>query len=146
MKYTDKLKSAIDAATKANSNKDEISKTIDELNISVENFSDGKAALVIATKYKTRKNTYSAALAAAAGFLAGVQQDEYQAICLYDISKDEQYELAEWKVPKEGYPVVITDNGRDVYCYSRDELEVALADIISSVVAGEYLLKIMNNK
>lgn len=145
MKYKDKLESAIAAATKANNNKDEISNVIKELSMSIEDFSDGKATLTVAGQYREKTNSFPTAIASAAGYLAGIQRETYQAIFLQDVSGKKRYELAEWSVPKEGYPVTISYGKRDIYCSNRTELEEALANIIGSVTAGDYLLKIMDN-
>ncbi|WP_260250067.1 hypothetical protein [Morganella morganii] len=145
MKYKDKLESAIAAATKANNNKDEISNVIKELSMSIEEFSNGNATLTIASQYRKKINSFPTALASAAEYLAGLQNETYQAILLQDTSGKIIYELAEWRVPKEGYPVNISYGKRDIYCSNRAELEEALANIIGSVTTGDYLLKIMNN-
>lgn len=141
MRYDEFLKSAVDAAKEANNNKKEIDNVISALNESIQQFSDNKAGLKIAERYKP-KNILG--IATASLLYEPKIGDKYDAICLFSINNPFNLtELAKWKLGEFGYPCRISYEGKDVYCSDKAALEQALAELMKSVKVGEALLTMM---
>ncbi|QZY64361.1 hypothetical protein K7H99_19625 [Providencia rettgeri] len=144
MNYKEILEKAVKSAQRTQNAKREIENVIEGLNISIQDFTDGKMGLVIATKQRSKKGVSNPLMQAAGSLFLNEQIENYNAICFHIISNDRYFELAEWGMNEQGYPCKISySDKRDVYCSNKLELEQALGDLMNSPKAGEILLKMM---
>nr|WP_272579379.1 hypothetical protein [Providencia sp. PROV265] len=144
MNYKEILENAVKAAQKTQNDLREIKNSIESLNISIQDFTDGKMHFVISEKSKNKDIPGSSVLSGVtAAIFASHMQIPYKALCFYLPYSNQEFELAELATSESGYPCKITYSNKDVYCANREEFEQALADLMNTPNAGEILLEVM---
>lgn len=152
MDFKKYLSSGLEAAKTARKNKDEIQGVISDLSDVIKEHSGGLVTLIISNEQRVSKSVNSfgvgavAAAAAAAAGLGFSPYIDYKALSLVltkgKVVKREQ--IAEWRMNEsDGYPCVISYNGRDINCGSKEMLEKALGGLISNASTGERLLQLI---
>ncbi|WP_288460466.1 hypothetical protein [uncultured Enterobacter sp.] len=150
MDFKKYLNNGLEAAKIARKNKDEIQGVINELSDVIKEHSGGLVTLTVSNEQRLSKSISSmvigaAAAAAAAGFGVSPYID-YKALSLVlkkgKVNKREQ--IAEWRMDEsDGYPCVISYNGGEISCGTKEMLEKALGGLISNASTGERLLKLI---
>ncbi|MDM3295907.1 hypothetical protein [Citrobacter sp. Cc139] len=150
MDFKKYLSSGLEAAKVARKNKNEIQGVISDLSDVIKEHSGGLVTLIISNEQRMSKNVNSfgigAAAAAAAAGLGLSPYIDYKALSLV-LTKDKvikREQIAEWRMNEsDGYPCVISYNGRDINCGSKEMLEKALGGLISNASTGERLLQLI---
>jgi hypothetical protein len=130
----------LDAAQKAEKNKQEIYSVLRVLNEQLMQVSDGKLEISIYTK--------SLPLLGLLSVVANEHKGAYSYLAAINplAEKRDHVELAKWKLDSNGYPLLITTSDYDIYCEDKEAVEKALQDLISNPVVGEKLYSVMKQK
>lgn len=146
MDFKKSLTVGLDAAKAARKNKEEIQNLIEDLNHQVQEFSNGLVSLEVTNEQKFNKNVNPLATGLVA--LVGINSSiKYNALSLKLNNKgmSRREVIAEWKINEsDGYPCVISYNGKDVNCRSKETLERALNDLLSNASTGERMLQLID--
>ncbi|MGM0936282.1 MAG: hypothetical protein ACQEWL_06645 [Pseudomonadota bacterium] len=140
MNYKEILENAVKAAQKTHNDLREIKNVIESLNISIQDFTDGKMHFILSEK--VRNNGLSGSSLSEIIF-SNNQQEIYKALCFYIPFGNKEIELAELATSESGYPCKITYANKDIYCGNKEEFEQALADLINTPNVGEILLEVI---
>ncbi|HIE8649817.1 TPA: hypothetical protein ACXPX2_003422 [Klebsiella variicola subsp. variicola] len=138
------LLAGIAAAKKAEDNKREIRSVFSNLSEQVKEISDNKARFGCATFYRKHENSTAQAFFSLAQQLSGGAQ-KYQGLGIFDSEGKNGIEIAEWSEDDSGYPCSIRYSGEKVFCSNKQELELALSELLKEVKTGEAILEQINN-
>ena len=137
--FNDSLRRGLDAAKKAQANRDEISHILTELNQALKSMSDGKAEIAI-VPISTTMNALSRLIV----YLDKNQEE--QVLAIRPIAREGLLprQVARWKQGEAGYPCSIIWGERHASCDDSESLMAELADLMSSSTVGEAILAVMN--
>ncbi|MCD5993629.1 hypothetical protein KDX38_08345 [Pseudomonas sp. CDFA 602] len=139
--FIDSFNKGIEAAKKAEHNKDEIDSVIEAMNVQLGNVSAGKVKVEI----KLKTNPLADFFASAAKTPV---KGSYWAVVAYNplAESSSPKELARWKSDPNGYPCEIITDAGDVYCEDKIALEKAFNFMLGTPDVGKKLLAVMNQK
>ncbi|MEB7893203.1 MULTISPECIES: hypothetical protein [Serratia] len=153
MDYKKSLLAGLEAAHAARKSKDEIAKVIKTLSQAIEEVSNGEIYLEI-TKEKELSPKFSSMSTALLNLIGEDPYIYYNALSLIKKPVDktdtttnlQKRSIARWKMDKQdGYPCVISYDKQDVSCSTKDTLEKALMELMSTAQTGEKLLELKNH-
>lgn len=148
MDFKKYLNNGLAAAANARKNKEEIQSVINELSEVIKEHSNGLITLAVTTEQRLAKGVGLGSLvgSAAAVGLGLSPYIDYQALS-FVLKKDKvvkKEKIAEWRIDdSDGYPCVISYNGDDISCGSKEMLERALGGLISNASTGERFLQLI---
>lgn len=146
MDFKKSLTNGLEAAKIARKNKEEIQSVIDEVSEAIKDYSNGLISLVVTTEQRVGHNISSFIGGAAARGLNLNPWVQYKTLSLL-LKKDQlqkKEKIAEWRIDEsDGYPCVISYNGDDISCGTKEMLEKALGNLMANASTGERLLKLI---
>lgn len=145
MDFKKSLNDGLEAAKIARKNKQEIFNVIKELSATIEEFSGGLVSLAITKEQKTNKNSnpFLSGIATAMSINPFINYSALSLILQTDKINRKEI-IAEWRINEsDGYPCVISYNGDDISCRTKETLEKALSGLISNASTGERLLQLI---
>lgn len=137
--FSDSLQRGLDAAKKAQENREEIQSIINELNEALRSMSEGKVEIVI-----VRRSETSDELGRLIFFLDKKQDELVLAVRSIAQQGKPARQIARWKQSDSGYPCTIMWGDRQVWCDDRASLQTELGELVSSPVVGEAIVNAMN--
>jgi hypothetical protein len=139
--FIDSFNKGIDAAKKAEENKDEIDSVIAAMNLQLSSASAGRVKIDIVLKSNPVADFFAAAT-------KNVAKGNYWVIAASNPLIDGYVpkELARWRFDPNGYPCQIITDDEDIYCEDKAALERALKYLLSTPDVGKKLLSVMNQK
>ncbi|WP_449126124.1 hypothetical protein [Pseudomonas viridiflava] len=139
------LKKGLDAAGKAEANRQEIESVLKELNEQLWEETEGKLEIVQERDYKDKS-----ALARAAFVIGGLtkQAADMQMVnylsCKNPSSINQnQLKLSEFRIGRAGYPCELKVGDEEMFCEDKQAFEEALGYLLSDTVAAEKMYKVM---
>lgn len=137
--FSKAIQLGVQAAADAAANKEEIRNVVGELANELSKFSDGKLKLVRNTRVVPHENL---AVRLGAVFSHIPQQMKaYLTVCLADESTG--YDIAEYEVSKNGYPLKINFSDQNISAYDREGLERALSGVVSHPDTGKAITSLI---
>lgn len=145
MDFKKSLTNGLEAAKKARKNKEEIQGVIDEVSEAINDYSNGLISLVVTKEQRVAQNIGSLVGGAAAAFgLSPWVQYKTLSLLLKKDQLQKKEKIAEWRIDEsDGYPCVISYNGDDISCGTKEMLEKALGNLMANASTGERLLKLI---
>ncbi|HCW0178844.1 TPA: hypothetical protein OW286_002184 [Citrobacter freundii] len=145
MDFKKSLNDGLEAAKIARKNKQEILSVVEELSATIEDFSGGLVTLAITKEQKVNKssNPFLGGIASAMNINPFINYNALSLILQTDKLNRKEI-IAEWRINEsDGYPCVISYNGDDISCRTKETLEKALSSLISNASTGERLLQLV---
>ncbi|ELY1862432.1 hypothetical protein QZR43_09800 [Serratia marcescens] len=142
------INDGLNAAKKAEANKQEITEVFDELNAQLGMATGGTVKVKRRSFYKEVPTTYaSVAARMIADSIINSPRETYDALAISHVNKEygfDDVEIAKWNLDKNGYPCVITLRSSELYCEDKEALEKALSELMRDPEVGTAVLKCMN--
>ncbi|MBA6091046.1 hypothetical protein H4C81_19470 [Pseudomonas monteilii] len=135
--FIESLKKGIDAAQKAEENREEINSVFRALNEQLHEAFEGKVEISTFTK-----SSPFSALMALSGDVKAAPLTFLGAINPLAEHKAPK-ELARWKMDPNGYPCQIITSEFEFYCENKQGLENGLQELLSSPIVGEHIYKLI---
>lgn len=136
--FNDALQRGLDAAKRAQANRDEIKDVFAELNQALHSKSGGKVEIAIVPI----ENTLDDLLRLAAIF-GKSNREQAVAVRLIGHENVRGKMIARWKQDDAGYPCTIIWGERHTSCDSVDSLRSELVELVSSPSVGEAIVRVM---
>ncbi|MBN3988712.1 hypothetical protein ACMFFK_09560 [Serratia marcescens] len=149
--FMESINDGLNAAKKADENKNEINSVFDELNFQLGKATNGAAKVIRRAFYKEINTTTYANIAAKmiGESLLNQQRETYLALAISHVNKEYNFndvEIAKWNIDKNGYPCVITLRSVELYCEDKEALEKALSELMRDPDVGTAVFNCMNFK
>ena len=144
MDFKKSLTNGLEAAKIARKNKEEIQSVINEVSEAIKDYSNGLISLVVTTEQRVGQNINSFIGGAAVHGLSPWVQYKTLSLLLKKDQLQKKEKIAEWRIDEsDGYPCVISYNGDDISCGTKEMLEKALGNLMANASTGERLLKLI---
>jgi hypothetical protein len=138
--FTDSFRRGLDAAKRAQANRDQIAAIFSQLSEALLSMTDGSVEIAVVPIEDTMN--------ALARMIVSIEKEKYGdkviAVRRSGQPKSTARRIARWKQGDAGYPCAVIWGERHASCEDADSLRAELAELVSSPTVGEAIVATMN--